>query len=154
MRLENNIYNLINRKKSVFLVGKSNSGKTYFIKNELIPFLKEKEMVVSYFSDGDQITSLPQKGIAVIDEVETFQDKEFLEKNNTTKKPYHTKKYAKKVNSWFKKLKKVKIPTIYIITRNNKNEIEHFQKIIKTTDWDNRKVKVVVFTRLINNIKV
>lgn len=147
MNRKNKIYNLINQGKSLFLIGKSDSGKTFFVKKELIPFFNNKKVEVSYFSDCDKIITPPKKGIAIIDEIETFQDKGFLEKNNTAEKPYYSKQYTQKINGWFKKLKGVKIPSIYLITRSNENEIKYFQKTIKTTDWDNRKVEVVVFSR-------
>src|SRR3989344_4644361 len=132
MDRKNKIYSLIKKGKSLFLVGKSDSGKTFFIKKELVPFLNSKKVKVLYFSNPDQINTSSKSGAVIIDEVETFQDKEFLEKNNTTEKTYYSKKYIKKVNEWFKKLKKVKIPSIYIITRNNEDEVKYFQKTIKT----------------------
>ena len=141
------IYNLINQKKSLFLVGETNSGKTYFVINELIPFLKEKNIKVTYFSDCDSIIIVPKEGIAIIDEVETFQDKNYLEKTNVKENLYYTDSYIKKVKDWFKKLKKVKIPTIYITTRNGKKEIRYFVDNVKTTDWDERKVNVIIFSR-------
>ncbi|MFH1178102.1 MAG: hypothetical protein V1711_00025 [bacterium] len=147
MNRKNKIYNLIKQKKSLFIVGKSDSGKTFFIKRELIPFLNNKRISVSYFSDCDQIVIPFKTEVAIIDEVETFQDKEFLEKNNTTEKPYYSKQYIQKVNGWFKKLNKIKVPSIYIVTRKNENEVKHFQKTIKATDWDNRKVEVMIFFR-------
>ncbi len=149
MGLENKIYHLINQKKSIFLVGESDSGKTYFVLKELIPFLKSKRLASTYFSDCDHIKVVPKTGVVIIDEVETFQDKEFLEKIRATEKSYYSKRYIQKVNRWFKKLKRVKVPSIYIITRNSKNEIEHFQKTVKTADWNKRVVEVVVFPRRI-----
>ncbi|MBI2065522.1 MAG: hypothetical protein HYT68_00415 [Candidatus Zambryskibacteria bacterium] len=146
MDLENKIYNLINQKKNVFLVGESDSGKTHFVLKELIPFLVSKRLRITYFPDCNHISVLPKTGVAIIDEVETFQDKEFLEKNRTARKPYYNKRYVQKVNRWFKKLKRVKTLSIYIITRNNKNEVKHFQKTVKAADWDKRKVAVVVFS--------
>ena len=129
------------------MVGKSDSGKTFFIKRELIPFLNSKKVNILYFSNCDKITTTPKEGVAIIDEAETFQDREFLEKNNTAKKSYYNKQYIQKVNDWFKKLKKVKIPSIYIVTRNNTSEINHFKKTIKATDFDGRETDVVVFSR-------
>ena len=39
-------------------------------------------MKVSYFSSCNKISTIPKEGVAIIDEVETFQDKEYLEINN------------------------------------------------------------------------
>ena len=146
MNYKNKIYNLTNQKKSLFLVGRTNSGKTYFVLKELVPFLKSKGVEVTYFSNCNKITILPKKGIAIMDEVETFKDREFLEKRNK-EKHYYSDLYIKKVKDWFKKLKKVKIPTIYITTRNGKKEIRYFVDNVKTTDWDERKVNVIIFSR-------
>src|SRR3989344_1395233 len=99
MNYKNKIYNLTNQKKSLFLVGRTNSGKTYFILKELIPFLKSKGVEVTYFSNCNKITILPKKGIAIMDEVETFKDREFLEKRNK-EKHYYSDLYIKIVKSF------------------------------------------------------
>ena len=98
MGLKNKIYNLANQKKSAFLVGESDSGKTHFVLKELVPFLKSKGVTITYFPDCDYINVIPKIGIAIIDEVETFQDKEFLEKNYTARKPHYNKRYFQKIN--------------------------------------------------------
>ncbi|MCR4274524.1 MAG: hypothetical protein NUW02_00525 [Candidatus Campbellbacteria bacterium] len=146
MNRKNKIYNLLKKKKSVFLVGTSDSGKTYFVLKELIPFLKRKKMAVSYFPDCDRIRTSPKGRVVIVDEVETFQDKEFLEKRST-EKPHYSKKYLQKVARWFRVLKKIQTPAIFIVTRSMRDEVLHLQKILKTTDWDNRKVQTVVFSR-------
>ena len=37
--------------KNILLVGKTNSGKSYFIKNKIIPLFKQKNINVSYFEE-------------------------------------------------------------------------------------------------------
>jgi hypothetical protein len=147
MDFKNKIYRTVKGKESIFLVGKSNSGKTFFIKNELIPFLESKGLKVCYFSNCDKIIITTNKEVAIVDEVETFQDKDFLEGNNRNKKAYFNKQYIQKVNRWFEKLNNLKITSIYILTRNNENELRQLERTIKTADWDNRKVKIITFEK-------
>ena len=45
---------------SVFLVGSIDSGKTRFVKNELIPFLNQHRIRVNYFASCDK---LPKESI-------------------------------------------------------------------------------------------
>jgi hypothetical protein len=146
MNRNNKIYNLLKKKESIFLIGTSDSGKTYFVVKELVPFLKHKKMAVSYFSDCDQIRILPRGRVVIVDEVETFQDRKFLEKHST-EKPYYSKKYLQKVARWFRILKKIQTPALFIVTRSTREEVLHLQKILKTTDWDNRRVQTIVFSR-------
>jgi hypothetical protein len=147
MSLKNKIYNIVKNRESLFLVGKTDSGKTFFVKKELIPFLKNKGIKVSYFSDCNKITKTSHADIAIIDEVEILQDKDFLKKNNPNEKPYYTKAYVRKVKDWFKKLKNIKIPSIYIITRNKRNEIKNFKDNVKFTDFDKRETNVITFLK-------
>ncbi len=147
MNLKNKIYNIVSNKESLFLVGASDAGKTFFIKNQLIPYLEKKGIVVTYFSNCDKIKKIPTKGLVIVDEVETFLDKEFLEKNNNIEKPYYSESYINKVERWFKNLSNIKISSIYIVTRNNKKELSNFKKNIKKTDWSDKEVKVVLFHR-------
>ena len=45
----------------------------------------------------------------------------------------------------FDKLKRIKIPCVYIVTRNEKDTIENFLATIKTADWDKREVVCLAF---------
>lgn len=148
MDLKNKIFNLLNNKKSLFLIGPTDSGKSYFVKNELLPFLQSKNLSVCYFSDCEQLPDLEIIGDAVIiDEMETFQDKDFLEAIHSNEKPYYTDEYLNKVKKWFDKLQNVQLPAIYIITRNSQVEIQNFIKTVKKTEWNNKEVECVEFYR-------
>ncbi|MBU4360541.1 hypothetical protein KKA66_01690, partial [Patescibacteria group bacterium] len=103
MNLQKTTYNLLKNNKSIFLIGNTNSGKTWFVKNNLIPFLQEKKMSVLYIQNCDNIPKLINKNYAIIDEIEILQDKDFLEKNNLNEKPYYNKEYLIKVKKWFDK---------------------------------------------------
>lgn len=136
----------IKNKKSVFLVGSTDSGKTWFAKKKLMPFLEKQGYSVIYFKDCDYIDKSTDASVVIIDEVETLLDLDYLEKKNPNKLPYYSEKYLMRIKNWHKKLKKIKQLCIYIVTRNSIDEIANFKKIHKT-DWDNRKIAVVSFER-------
>jgi hypothetical protein len=143
MDLKNRIFDLLNAGKDVFLVGKSDSGKTYFAKNELIPFLKSKGLEVRYFQNCEEVVSM--KGVAIVDEVESFQDLDFLEKEHPEEAPYYTDDYINKVNHWFENLRNLNEPAIFLVTRPGEKEVEHFAQKIKTSDWSGRPAEALVF---------
>ena len=148
MELKEKIFNLLSNKKSLFLIGPTDSGKSYFIKNELLPFLQSKNFAVCYFSNCEQIPDSKIIGDGVIiDEMETFQDKDFLETIHINEKPYYTDQYLAKVKSWFDKLQNVQLPAVYVITRNSPVEIQNFIKTVKKTEWNNKDVECVEFYR-------
>ena len=132
----NTILKTILSKKSIFLIGKTNSGKTHFVKNKLIPFLKENKLKVKYFKDCDNIILTKNIDTFIVDEVELLFDKDFLEKKYSKEKPYYSKKYLEKVKNWFVILKKIKKPSIYIITRNEDDEISNLINNMKLCEWD------------------
>lgn len=140
------IYNWLAQKKSIFLVGPADSGKSWFVVNELMPFLRTHEYSVSYFHDCDE---LPDESINVdcliIDEVETWQDKEILEKLHSEETPYYSGEYMGKVLKWFQKLIHHKQPCVYIITRNDHQAIEYLLNNTNKTDWDRRAIVVINF---------
>jgi len=43
--------------------------------------------------------------------------------------------YLEKVKIWHNKLKNIKVPSVFILTRNRKDEIEYLIDNIKTIDW-------------------
>ena len=123
------ILNFISSGISILLVGESNSGKTFFVKNKLIPFLEERNKKIIYFKNMDELTKAPKDAIMILDEFEILEDKAFLEKSHPEEKPYYTEEYLKCVHRWIKKAKSIKNPCIYILTRNEKREIENVKKI-------------------------
>lgn len=64
------------RNKCVAIVAPSNSGKTYWVKHELIPFLEQYKKVV-IFESGEVIRN-EQADIFIFDEAETLIDRHFF----------------------------------------------------------------------------
>lgn len=148
MDIKNKIYNALVSEQSVFLVGTTDSGKSWFIKNELLPFLHGRGLSVSYFSDCTNLSNVGgSKNGTIIEEVEVLQDRGFLEKNHPAEQPYYTNKYLEKVANWFQELAKIKTPCVYVITRNGQRDINNFMKTVKETDWDGRRVICIEFQR-------
>jgi hypothetical protein len=54
-----------------------------------------------------------------------FLIKNFLKSIHPKEKPYYTNDYIKKVKSWQNKLSEITKPTLYIVTRNAKKEIDY-----------------------------
>jgi len=133
--LTEKIYTHTSKEESIVLVGPTGSGKTWYVKNELIPYLAKKGMKPQYLDCGKELTIKEHTDIVIIDEVETFFDKEYLEKKHPEESPYYTPKYIDTVTSWHEKLKRIEVPAIYIITRNEKEEIDYLTDNMKTTDW-------------------
>ena len=142
------IKKLLENDSDVFLVGKTNTGKTYFARSVLLKFLKEKR--VAYFSNCDKLTKRDNYDYFIIDEVEILFDKDFLE-NIHKEKPYCSSWYLKKVKKWHKKLSLLEKPAVYIVTRNTKREFEFLSSSLKTPEWNNRKAKVLCLDK---NIKL
>lgn len=141
MNLENKIYKLLKAEKSIFLVGKPDAGKSYFVKNELLPYLKSKKMAIKYIADVDSVKEDDGRFDAlIIDEVETLQDKEYLQNKYPDENPYYSEKYIKKVASWFDVLSNISSPCVYIITRDNKEDVNKLINTAEQADWDKREV--------------
>jgi len=127
------------------LVGPTDSGKTRYIKNTLIPFLREKKMRVIYFSDPDFIQELDNGAdVFVVDEVETLLDQDFLVTCSKDSEPYYSDEYLAKVKVWHDKLGELSAPSIFILTRNKQEEINNIVDKLKVMDWG-AKVKCLVF---------
>ncbi|MEI7792176.1 MAG: hypothetical protein WCI57_01660 [Candidatus Berkelbacteria bacterium] len=142
------IYNLLQNGTSVILVGETDSGKSWFVEKQLIPYLESKGQEVQYFSDCNEIPdSADDKKVGIFDEVETFLDREFLEKSHPEDFPYYTPEYEEAVKNWFLKLAKFTKPSVYIITRNSKADIKNFLNNITSVDWDERKIAVISFSK-------
>lgn len=147
MDIKNEIYNTLVSGQNIFLVGTADSGKSWFIKNELLPFLHNKGLSVLYFPDCTNLSDVGKENGAIIEEVEVLQDRGFLEKNHPNEQPYYTDEYLKRVMGWFRELARIKVPCVYVVTRNDRRDIDNFIKTIKKTDWDGREVARVEFQR-------
>lgn len=134
--LTEKIYKELLSRNNVLIIGLADSGKTYYATNELVPFLKKKGFNVAFFSDCDHLSNIPDKtDFVIVDEIETLIDKNFLEQRHSKDKPYYSPEYLKKVEIWHNKLKLIKIPAVFILTRSEKEEIEYLVNSVKETDW-------------------
>jgi hypothetical protein len=117
------------------------------VTNELLPTIEKRNLQAQYIKEcDDSFQGINNADIAIIDEVETLIDKDFLEQRHPKERPYYDDKYVGQVNNWFKKLKGINIPAIFIITRNDKEEISYLVKHLNVTDWG-QKVTTLPFSR-------
>lgn len=138
------VSDILIQSKSVVLVGPTNSGKTYWIKNILIPYLESVGQIVEYLKDGHEILK-SSPNIAVCDEVETLFDQEYLQNGNEN---YHTKEYLNTVrNKWYKNYSKLPASTLFVITRNEPDQINNLLQNFKNADWDNREIQILKFEK-------
>lgn len=147
-KLTTDIYSYLNNQKNVLLIGPTDSGKTWYVKNTLIPFLQSKNLEVVYFSDPDfSLDSIPNKdSVVIVDEIEIFFDQDFLTSRSIEDKPYYSAEYLAKVKNWHKNLAKLTNPSLFVLTRNDDKEISNIVRNLKTTDWG-AEVKCLVFTK-------
>ena len=131
--------------KSVFLVSKMDEGKTYFTKNFLVPYLKKTGVKVVYFKNINKLKIAKNLEFPVIDEVEILSDRKFLEKEHPEENPYYPEKYLKLVKKWHEKLSEIKAPAIYLITRNNKKEINYLKKNTSKVEWNKSPIIVLEY---------
>jgi|SRR3989344_136572 len=132
------------RHKSIVLVGPTDSGKTYWVKNTLIPHLESAGRKVEYLSDG---SSLPEGSpeIVICDEVETLFDQDYLRGDNP--EDYYTKEYLDKVKAWYGHYAQLPSATLFVITRNEPGQIENLIQNFHQADWDGREVTVLKFEK-------
>ena len=129
--LTKKIYKELSARNSVALIGATDSGKTWYVKNELVPFLESSESKVKYFKDCKQKLEIKKDDdIIIVDEVETFVDREYLEKRHPEEGPYYSKKYLNQVNGWHKKLKDIQKPAIFLINVQEIRPSLFFPKLV------------------------
>lgn len=149
--LTTNIYQEISAGKNILLVGPTDSGKTWYVKNILIPFFHNKKIRVIYFSDSNFLQeSNNSADVFIVDEVETLIDQSFLETHSNNLEPYYSEKYLVKVKAWHDKLRKLTVPGVFILTRNSQEEIDNIVDKLKVTDWGT-KVKCFSFKKQTKN---
>ncbi len=133
--------------RNILIVGKTNSGKSYFVKNKIIPLLGINSLRISYFEECANLEINNQSDVYIVDEVEILFDKLFLENLHPEEKPYYTKIYLDKVKIWQNKLSKIVKPVICIVTRNDKKELEYIFENYKKLEWNNLPVEIIKFER-------
>lgn len=130
------------------MIGPTDSGKSWFGDKNLLPFLCSNGLTGTYITVCEITPDFRSKDdFIIIDEVESLQDRKFLEDLYSEEKPYYNLEYLANIQKWNDQLKKISIPSVYVITRNEKLEIDNFIKNISTTDWDGRKVECVEFKK-------
>ena len=135
------------KNENIILIWATNSGKSFFIKKQVIPFLEEKWIKIIYFENCDELDSTKKADIFIVDEVELLFDKAFLEKNHPEETPYYTKSYLEKVKRWHNKLSQINTKIIWIVTRNDEKDIDYVLQNYKELEWNNLPVEVVKFAR-------
>lgn len=134
---------------SVFIVGKRQSGKTYFTKHELLPECEKRNIATVYFEDCNHLASqdIPAGAIVAIDEIETFVDREMLERLHPEERPYYLPSYIARVAHWHQKLLEINNPCVYILTRNDDAVIRYLTEHGITADWNGKNYPCLEFTR-------
>ncbi len=128
--------------ESVGVVGPSDSGKTYWVMNSLIPELEARGKKVFYAPDGD--TEVSDCDIVIFDEVETLFDKDRLEEQSGTSEPYYSEKYLEKVKRWQENYASRKEPALYVISRPAK-DVDYLVKNLSQPEWSSRPISMYPF---------
>lgn len=142
MNEEDLIIEEIKKNNSIVIVGASDSGKTYWVQNTLIPKLREIGKLVAYSEDG--FNNIAMLDVAIFDEAETLFDANELKIKYPEENPYYSEKYIEQVKNWFSMYSSHTEPSIYIISRR-KNDIQFLLENFKKSDWDNRNLKLFSF---------
>jgi len=117
--VESKIIKILKQDKSVVLIGPSDSGKTFFVKNKLIPKLEMEGYRVVYFEDGNCIEE-KDCDFVFFDEAETLIDQKIIENKESQ---LYSEKYLQKVQNWTNKYSVFTQPAVFIISRD-KEDIE------------------------------
>lgn len=131
----------------VLLVGSTDSGKTYYIQNTLIPFLEKNGKIVGYFKDGNEIDFSQEKDFYIFDEAEILLDKNLLEQLHSKEKPYYSDEYLKKVSEWQVKYSQSTKPSLFILTRNDSQAVAFIKDNYTRLEWNKKPVKVFIYSR-------
>ena len=133
--MNNKILHFLEKGNSIVIVGPTNSGKTWYIKNELMPFLKSKKLQSFYIKDSLHDFKLSQNvDIIIADEFETLTDEDFLTSLHPDEQPYYKEGYLNIVGNSHARFKKITPPIIFVITRNKKEEIGNLLDNLKIID--------------------
>lgn len=132
------------RFRSVILVGPTDSGKTYWIQNTLIPYLESQGKKVEYLRDGDE-GAASTSDIVICDEVEVLFDEKYLQGGSS--EPYYSDNYLNKVHRWFSNYSLLPRQTVFVVTRNKPDQIKNLIDNMRQADWDNRDVLVLEFKK-------
>lgn len=146
-KLAEDISLLLQQNKNVILVGPSDSGKTWFVKHTLIPYLQEQGRKVKYYENCDVLADEDiSTDFAIVDEVELLLDKDFLQKLHPEDTPYYKSEYLAKIAKWQKQLAKLTIPGLFIVSRGN-DTLSNILEQVHSLEWNGEQCEVLEFTR-------
>lgn len=143
--LSERISQLMASGRSVVMIGRTESGKSWFVTHTLLPYLQEKGHSVAYFAEPNDYDENVSADLVIADEVEILADRDYLQKQYPNEKPYYTPDYLIRVRDWFHKLAEIHQPTLYIVTRNTDEDIDNIVQNMKCAEWDDRPVEIVKF---------
>ncbi|MBP8016444.1 GNAT family N-acetyltransferase [Candidatus Gracilibacteria bacterium] len=147
--LANEIYINLLKGHNILLAGKTDSGKTWFVKNILISYLQNNGIKTKYFEGCDKIiTNNLNNKVTIVDEVEIFEDQKLLEKLYPEERPYYSKEYLKRVKKWYSNLSKIKTQSIYIVTRNEFESLNNIKNNIKQVGFCVRSLYKIIFQKI------
>ena len=147
IELAEQIGSLLHSGRNVFLVGPTDSGKSWFVTNELVPYLNQQKITTKYFNNCDVIVNgTAGADVVVVDEVESLQDRGYLETLHPDESPYYSNEYLAKVTRWHKALSTINVPGVFIASRE-KQVIPHFVEQVHSLDWNSKPADVIEFTR-------
>ena len=146
MDITHKILSILRSGRNVILVGPSDSGKTWFAQNELIPFLKNNGIKTLYFENCNRLSAETTKDadLVVVDEVEMLQDLNFLETIHPKEKPYFSPQYVYQTKKWFDNLNSISQLGVFIVTRE-KEVLQNFIQNVRTLDWNAKAAGVIEF---------
>lgn len=134
-KLLRKIFKSLSTGESAIFIGPRESGKTWFVKNELIPFLEKMGVGVYYIKESLDNFKIPESSQVIIaDEAETLFDQEFLANLHPKENPYYDEKYIDQVKKSHNLFKKATQPVLFIVTRNEKESLENLKKNLKIMD--------------------
>lgn len=146
MILEDLIIKKLLEKKNIILIGESDIWKTYFIENKIIPILKDRRVVFSYFQDCDKLKNT-KSSLYIIDEVELLFDRKLLEDIYPEERPYYNDTYLKKVYNWHKNLASIDGVFLCIVTRNSILARKNILDKYKYCEWNNSQVEILEYKK-------
>jgi nicotinamide riboside kinase len=134
-KLEEKIFNNLDQGKSVILVGPTGSGKSWFVHNKLIPFCESQSKTWEYVDGYPDKHIIGDTDVVIVDEFETFTDKDFLEKQHSEEVPYYENDYIENISAWHQYLAGIEKSKLYILTRNEITDIDFVLRNVDKTDW-------------------
>ena len=135
---------------SIILIGTPDSGKTWYIQNNLMPFLIDMGIPCTYYENPGAITNaeyLTPPTVAIIDEVESLLDKPQLESKYPTERPNYTNTYISRVEREHQSLGKITTQCVYVISRKDRTDVDQLCTLMSNAEWTMREVTPISFNK-------